>query len=263
MATSIIGRYETPWLLERIEELVRRFVHMTDDQRLAVSLWVLFTWVVDAFDVAPYLDVSSPVRECGKTRLFEVLELVVKRPRRCTGHTEATLFRMVEAEHPTMLMDEIDATFGKDPKLYAGIRGVLDEGHRRGGSVPRMVGEGRRMELKFFDVFGPKAFAGIGNLPETVATRSIPLRLEKMPRSERVERFRYRRVRDESEDLRTALAEWGGSVINVLTDAEPPLPEDLSDRQMDIWEPLFAIADLADAGTKARAAARALHADVL
>jgi hypothetical protein len=259
----MISVYETGYLREQVASFIRRFVHMTDEQLLAVSLWALFTWVVDSFDVAPYLDVSSPTRECGKTRLFECLELVCKAPRRCTGHTEATLFRMVAAEHPTMLMDEIDTTFGKDPKLYAGIRGVLDEGHRRGGSVPRMVGEGKRMEIRYFDVFGPKAFAGIGNLPETVATRSIPIRLEKMPRSERVERFRRRYVDAGVADLLTQLAEWSDSVTPSLQDAQPSLPDLLSDRQWDIWEPLFAISDLADVGADARSAAVHLHAGAL
>ena len=141
----MIAVYETGWLLERVEQLIRHFVVMTEEQRLAIGLWVLHTWAIEAADCAPYLDVSSPTRECGKTRLFETLELVARSPRRCTGHTEATLFRMIEAEHPTLLLDEIDTTFGKDAKLYAGIRGILDEGHRRGGSVPRMVGEGSRM----------------------------------------------------------------------------------------------------------------------
>jgi hypothetical protein len=133
------GIAETGWLLEKVITTIRRFVVMTTEQALAVGLWVLYTWVTDASDCAAYLDVSSPTRECGKTRLFEAFALVVHKPRKCTGHTEATLFRMIEAEHPTLLMDEIDTTFGKDPKLYAGIRGVLDEGHRRGGTVPRIM----------------------------------------------------------------------------------------------------------------------------
>ena len=157
------------------------------------------------------------------------------------------------------MLDEIDTTFGKDPKLYAGIRGVLDEGHRRGGSVPRMVGEGSKMQLKFFDVFGPKAFAGIGTFPETVASRSIPIRLHRKPRSVLLERFRFRRENADAADIRGTIAEWAAAVIGELSETEPALPAALSDRQWDIWEPLLAIADLADVGSDARAAAVALH----
>jgi hypothetical protein len=97
---------------------------------------------------------------------------------------------MIESEHPTLLLDDIDTRFGKDPTSYAGTRGVLDEGHRPGGSVPRMVGEDKNLTMKFFDVFGPKAFAGVGSLPETIASRSIPIRLERKSRGEKIERFR-------------------------------------------------------------------------
>jgi hypothetical protein len=255
----VIGLTETGWLLEKVIANLRRFVIMSDEQALAIGLWVLYTWTVDASDCAPYLDVSSPARECGKTRLFEALELVVRTPRKCTGHTEATLFRMIESEHPTLLMDEIDTTFGKDPKLYAGIRGILDDGHRRGGKVPRMVGEGKKMKIVYFEVFGPKAFAGIGALPETIASRSIPIRLQRKSRDENVQRFRYSREMAASADLRSSLEEWATTAIPVLTNAEPELPDELSDRQWDLWEPLFAIADLTTYGDEGRAAAITLH----
>jgi hypothetical protein len=254
------GIYETPWLLEEVISRIRRFVVLTDDLVLAVGVLVLHSCAVEAAGCAPYLDVSSPTRECGKTRLFEALELLVHKPRRCTGHTEATLFRMIESEHPTLLLDEMDTTFGKDPKLYAGIRGVLDEGHRRGGTVPRMVGEGSRMQLKFFDVFGPKAFAGIGTLPETIASRSIPIRLQRKARTETIARLRYTREQAAAAPIRQSLEEWGAAVVPALDEAEPALPDELSDRQWDLWEPLFAIADLADRGADARSAAIRLHA---
>ena len=259
----MIGVAETGWLLEKVIPQIRRFVVVSDDQALAVGLWVLHTHAVEASDCAPYLDVSSPTRECGKTRLFEALQLVVQKPRKCTGHTEATLFRMIESEHPTLLMDEIDTTFGKDPKLYAGIRGVLDEGHRRGGTVPRMVGEGKNMTIKYFDVFGPKAFAGIGNLPETIASRSIPIRLQKKSRSEKVARFRFGREFEAAKEIREALNEWATNAVPTLKEAEPEFPEELTDRQWDLWEPLLAIADLTAVGKDTREAAIALHSGTL
>jgi len=50
----------------------------------------------------------------------------------------------------------------------------------------------------------------------------------------------------------------------VLVDSEPALPEELFDRAADIWEPLFAIADLAggDWPERSRAAALVLSAGV-
>jgi hypothetical protein len=260
----MIGILETGWLLEKVIERIRRFVMMGDEQQLAVALWVLHTWAIDTADTTPYLDVSSPVKQCGKTRLFEVLDLLVRRPQFAANHTEATLFRTIEVEEPTLLLDEIDRTFGKDSKLYSGIVGVLNAGYRRGATVPRMVGEGSKMQKKDFAVFGPKAFAGIGQLPDTVADRSIPIRLNRKSRADRITRFRYLKEHAESEDLRATLESWAENkaVVADLDNATPELPEELSDRQWDIWEPLLAIAELAggDWAIDARRAAVALHA---
>src|SRR5262249_52531827 len=58
-----------------------------------------------------------------------------------------------------------------------------------------------------------------------------------------------------------ALAAWAESALDRLAGAEPVLPEALSDRQQDVWEPLLAIADLAGADwpKQARRAAAVLH----
>jgi hypothetical protein len=66
-----------------------------------------------------------------------------------------------------------------------------------------MVGEGKKMKIVYFEVFGPKAFAGIGALPETIASRSIPIRLQRKSRDENVQRFRYSREMAASADLRS------------------------------------------------------------
>jgi hypothetical protein len=249
------------FLLDEIDEYISRFVVMSKHQRTAISLWVFHTWVFEAADTTPYITVSSPTPQCGKTRLFEVLELLVCNPEFGANHTEATLFRTIEESTPTLLLDEIDQTFAKDAKLYAGVLGVLNTGYRRGATIPRNVGEGTKMKLKKFRTFCPKAFAGIGSLPSTVADRSIPVRLQRKAKSDTVERFRERRERKVTEALRSRFGELCLVVMDALRDAEPGLPDALSDRQQDVWEPLLAIADLAAGPWPgwARAAAISLH----
>ncbi len=250
-------------LLDEIETYIGRFVIMGDRERTVIALWTFHTWAFEAADTTPYLDVSSPVKQCGKTRLFETLELLVRRPQFGANHTEATLFRTIDQKEPTLLLDEIDRTFGKDPKLYAGIMAVLNTGYRHGAMIPRNVGEGSNMKVKDFKTFCPKAFAGIGSLPDTLADRSVPIRLERRAPSQIVERFRERRERQRTEGLRERLAKLAEASFDVLDQAEPGLPDDLSDRQQDVWEPLLAIADLAGADWpgRARSAAIGLHSE--
>jgi hypothetical protein len=95
---SVVGMRdnEIVTLLDDIDAYVNRFVIMGVAERSVVALWTFHTWAFEAADTTPYLDVSSPVKQCGKTRLFEVLELLVRRPQFGANHTEATLFRTID-----------------------------------------------------------------------------------------------------------------------------------------------------------------------
>jgi len=90
-----------------------------------------------------------------------------------------------------------------------------------------------------------KAIAGIGKLPDTVADRSIQIRVRRKNKGEKVDRFRIRKVEPEGDALRGMVEMWRSGIMGALRNAEPQLPEELSDRQQDGAESLLAIADLA------------------
>jgi len=64
----------------------------------------------------------------------------------------------------------------------------------------------------------------------------------------------------ETSNLRERCAEFVSQNRAAIASVEPEIPESLHDRAADIWEPLFALADLAggDWPRKARAAAEGL-----
>jgi hypothetical protein len=107
-------------------------------------------------------------------------------------------------------------------------------------------------------VYCPKALAGIGRLPDTVADRSIPIRLRRRGRGEKVERFRLRLLVAEAEPLAEWARSWAEQNEPALAEAWPELPAELDDRAQDGWEPLLAIADRAGGEWPARARAAAL-----
>ena len=79
---------------------------------------------------------------------------------------------------------------------------------------------------------------------------------------EHVEPFRERLVRPDAETLRDRLADLGSSsTLDALRDAWPEMPDGITDRAADVWEPLLAIADAAggDWPERARDAAVALN----
>jgi hypothetical protein len=245
-------------LLNRIDQFIRLYVVLRSSaQAHAIVLWVAFTWIFEQFDTVPYLSITSPEKRSGKSRLLDLLELLVARPWRAVLPSEAVVFRKIEKDAPTLLLDEIDAIYGPKAREHEGLRALLNAGHRRGSKVPRCVGP--RHDVVDFDVFGPKALAGIGELPDTVADRSIPVRLSRRKRTEVVKRFRFKEAEDGAIPLREGLEAWAASVD--LLGARPEVPEALNDRAADGWEPLVAIADAAggDWPERAREAALTLH----
>ncbi len=249
-------------LLTLVEEYIARYVLLSlPEQRTATVLWTAHTWIVEQFDTTPYLAFLSPEKRSGKSRVLEVLDKLVARPWLTVRPSEAVLFRNIEARRVTLLLDEIDTIFGrKAGSNYEGIRAILNAGFRRGMNVPRCVGEGTNIQVVDFAVYGAKAFAGIGNLPDTVRDRSIILDMVRRASDEPVERFRFREASAAARPLREALERWAVDVD--LSEARPEIPPELDDRAADGWEALLAVADYAGDGwpEEARRAARVLSA---
>ena len=247
-------------LLDKIVTHLRRYVVMTEAQARVEALWVAHTHAFEAANTTPYLAVNSPEKQSGKTLLEEVCELLVANPWLTGRVTAAVLIRKIDAEHSTLLLDESDAAFGSEKEYAEALRGLLNTGHRRGGKASLCVGQGANITYKDFSTFCPKMIAGIGRLPDTVADRSFPIRLKRAAKGERRERFRRCKVEPLAEPLRQELEKWAIIYTPRLSEANPTLPEELSDRQQDGAEPLLAIADLAggDWPEKARASLVAL-----
>ncbi len=262
-AKSVEERASVDELIARVRRTVRAYVALPSEHAaIGLALWVLHTWAFDGAHATPYLLVLSPAKRSGKTRLLEVLELLVCEPWRATAPSEAALFRYITQRRPTLLLDEVDAIFGTYAERTEPLRAVLNAGNRPGVGVPRCVGEGAKQRVETFSVWCPKALAGIdaGRLPDTIADRAVRITLRRRRSSETVRRFRHREAAGATADLRAALAAWGSEHAAELADATPELPVELDDRAAEAWEPLLAIADAAGADwpTCARDAALAL-----
>jgi hypothetical protein len=252
-ARERIDRAVLATLLDAVAAFVARYVVMTTHQLVAVTLWIAHTHALDAFDVTPILTATSPERRSGKTRLLDLLALLVARAWRAIEPSEAVVYRKIDRDQPTLLLDEVDAIFGRKREATEGLRALLNAGNARGTMVPRCVGPSQ--SLAEFSVFSAKALAGIGALPDTIADRAIPVAMQRKLRSERAERFRRRHAHEAADALRDQLAAWGETAIAPLQlalDQVAQLADDgqplaaLDDRAFEAWEPLLSVAALAD-----------------
>lgn len=252
-------------LLDEVEAFVARFVaYPSEATRVATVLWCAHAHAINRFESTPRLAYLSPEPGSGKSRALEVIELLTPRPLHAVNATSAALFRSVADAQgpPTILFDEVDTLFGPKAKENEDIRGMLNAGHRRGATSLRCAVKGKTIELVEFPAFCAVALAGLGDLPDTLMSRAVVVRMRRRSPKETVEAFRHRVHAVEGHQIRDALDEWAREVGDDLQDAWPDMPEGVVDRNADVWEPLLAVADAAGGEwpERARVAAVALVA---
>jgi len=231
-------------LLDGSQALYTKYIIMDEEQSVALTLWTALSYCYEAFEVSPYMLVTSAEKRSGKTRVIEIAEMLVWKPRPTTNISPAALAHIAE-NGATMLIDEIDTILNSRGEMSDSIRGMLNARHKKTGVYIRMVGQGANMEPKGFNVFGPTLLAGIGNAPDTIEDRSIPIRMVRKLGAQTLPRFREAMVAKEGQLLKDQFALWGPENSDMLRSMYPDLIEKLDDRAMDCWEPLLAIADLA------------------
>jgi hypothetical protein len=230
-------------LLDEIERYIRRYVVLPEPAYLPVALWVLATHAVQHFDCFPYLAALSAAKRSGKTRLAEVLQMLVRRPWHGTAPSPAALYRMLEGA-PTLLLDEIEVLSRRNSSETTQILiSVLNAGHRKGATIPRC--EPPKFDVRYFNVYGPKMFAAIGRLPDTLADRSIVIRMKRRSKSQKVERFRQVHATAQGKPIQDGAAHFVQAHAAEIEHANQQVLEAdleyLNDRDADVWSPLFAI----------------------
>ncbi len=130
-------------LIARLAERFSLHIDATDDDLFLIATFAVQTWIYDRYHVAPYLWIVGP-HGSGKTTLLRLLSAVCRRVLMVGDLTPAVLYRIVDATHPTLLIDEAD-------RMNREIERLL-----RNGSTPGcMVGRASRL----YDCFGAKVIA--------------------------------------------------------------------------------------------------------
>lgn len=242
-------------LLSEVSDTIRQFIVLDKEQAHAAALWIAFTWFTDVVEVAPLALISAPEKACGKTQLLTLAGRMVYKPLVASNMRGATLFRIAEKWHPTILIDEADTFIKTDGDMA----GLINAGYTRDAAFAwRLVGES--FEPKAFNVWGAKAFAGIAlqkHLPDATLSRGIVFELRRKLPHESVQRLRHA-APDLFEGITAKLARFAADYSQRVRLARPVLPEALSDRAQDNWEPLLAIAACAGAEWVTRATEAAL-----
>lgn len=233
-----------PTILDEVRDFITSYVSLPDEAYADVlALYVLHTHAFNAARTTPYIYLTSQGPGSGKTRVLEVLSEVCRGATLLAGITGPTMFHLIEARKPTLMIDEVDTIYSgaKDEAL----RGVLNSGYKHNGKVAR-IDRSADDGMRDYSTFCPKVLAGIdnGQVPDTIMDRSIKIVLSKA-KPGAVQPFYSEDVEDTAADLIADIQTWVAANMDALVNREHrPAPiESLSDRQNDIARPLLIIAD--------------------
>lgn len=223
-------------IAEEIYQIIKQHIACTDAVLVGATLWIMFTWVLDASYIAPIAWINAPEKRCGKSQLLTLLSRMSKRSLPSSNITAAALFRCIEKYKPTLIIDEVDTFINDNDDL----RGILNAGYSRDNPyIIRCTGDDN--EPAEFYVYGAKALSGIGKISGTLMDRSISFTLQRKPNSERMSRVRDL-SRDTTDTVKAKLARWAEDNLSAVDSAKPALPEAINDRMQDNWEILLKIA---------------------
>jgi hypothetical protein len=271
-------------LLGDIEATIKKHVILGDHAAAALALWVLHTYTFELRDTVAYVAIESPEKRCGKTTLLSVLAAMACKPLIASNITVGALFRSVHTCSPTLFIDEADTFMAGNTTM----RGIINSGNtRRTAYVLRLSaakkaavslapiggesqGEGAGSDsqpstinhqptdsgLKKYSCWCPKVISMIGQVPDTIADRSIVVKMARKLVTETCLPL----AQLETDDIKSRCARFALDSGAAIAQSPKIRCDGLNDRAADTFDPLFVIARLAGPAweTKLRAAALAL-----
>ena len=239
---------ETQVLLQKISAKIRKYVVLRPEAVTATALWTMTASAHEGATHSPILAAISVEPDSGKSTLLGVLRFLVPKPFVSVEPTGPSVYRTVDRERPTLIIDEADDLFCRKSDL----RAIVNAGWSRGTRIPR---QGR-----WYDPFCPKILGILGKtkLPRTIASRSIILKMWPKKPDEKAEDFAYA---DDAEfsTIRRKLARCAADNVGVIKDLKPPQPPDFNNRLNANWKLLLQIAQHAGGGWPEQACRSAIY----
>ncbi|HEY6249847.1 MAG TPA: DUF3631 domain-containing protein [Candidatus Angelobacter sp.] len=240
-------KHPAPELFDSVAAYISQYLACDQNQLTVLTLWSAYTWSYKHFPAAVYLNVRSPGPQSGKTLCLSLLCHLSANTSFAAGISPGELKRRLLIPknrigpgefNSTVFLDDCHHTFSASERQAS--LALLNSGADADSCYPSSGEE--------YSVFGPKAFAGNAPLPQSLASRCIPITLNRKKPSDVVSRFHRESARDAAIKLVDKLTSWTSanrkSLEAAAAKAPPPLPPGLTPREQASAEPLLHIADL-------------------
>lgn len=248
------GETNIPELYKKIHDYISRFIFFADTRAIAyLSLWVMGTYVFMIFRYYPYVWVNAE-KSSGKTLLMEILAKICFNGELCMNLTESVIFHEVAYNMTTLMIDELEKMRKQDKDIYGAIMSVLNAGFSVSGVAKRMEKtiEGKFV-VKSYPAYSPKMFAGINEIDDVLQDRTVRIRQLRKKENEVAERYKAtKEILEIQREIRDGLycfaLLYGDQLARIYNDESGSIEgiEHLSGRELDLWEPIFLLANVID-----------------
>jgi hypothetical protein len=245
------GRFLALKLFKHTREYLSRFYYFRNPyQPDILALWIMGSYIFTVFRYFPYLHFKAEKRS-GKSFLMDVMQKIVFNGEMVSNITEASLFRDIQCNRTSLFLDEVERFRTKDKDIYGQLISILNTGFYYNGNTKRTEKVKDEFMVKNYSTYSPKVLAGINELDDVLQDRTILIRLWRKKGEEKVQRFKL------NNDLETEIQQlkhhcfifglkYGPAIFDYYNrlDNFDIMPDNLNDRERDIYEPLFAIAQV-------------------
>lgn len=230
-------------LFINIKNLFKRFVVVTDEFLDVIVSYIIMTYIYILFQVIPYIWLNGE-KGTGKSTIMKIMSKLCFNPLFCSNVNPANIFRQIDNDGSTIILDEFEKMYGDDKQE---IIKILNQGFNIDGVVPRCIGQNN--QIKKFRSFSPKIMGGISNINDVLFERVIKYT------TQRVKNISIPKFREDEEtkqilqrlvdDLYVFGFLYAPRIKEIYDKLEVSF-KGYSLREDDLWSPLLSIAKVID-----------------
>jgi len=251
MSFELNSDYTNDSVAGEIYEKLKYYLKLDSDiQYVVTTSFIIGTYLFPLFASYGYMIVSGE-KGTGKGTFLDLMEKTCwNATSKQVSITEATLFRRISKQLPTLIIDEYHRTVSNSSSGNALIS-ILEAGYDRGGTVPRTEKrKNKKGNEEFFvidyPVYCPKVLAT--RKPVEADEKGIKIILTKLINDKKYSK----RKKDLTDDLffnsvRKQLIHWTVSnqdaILSAYQEIEPT--DKLNGREFNVWLPVLAVCKIA------------------
>ena len=230
-------------LYSSIKQLFKKYVVVSDEFFDVIVSYIMMTYIYILFQVIPYLWINGE-KGTGKSTIMKIMSKLCFNPMFCSNVNPANIFRQIDNDGSTIILDEFEKMYGEDKQE---IIKILNQGFNIDGVVPRCVGQSN--QIRKFRSFSPKIMGGISNIDDVLFERVIKYTTKKV---KNITVPKFREDKDTKMELNKLVDDlyifgliYAPKIKEIYDKAEVGF-KGYTLREDDLWNPLLCIAKIID-----------------